>query len=80
MKLFNALMFAVSHPGTFKNRTKRVVRDAYEARFGLTANAKQRETLDHWDKKSAGSGEADATIEEEFSAFQPSRIGTSCRP
>lgn len=70
MKLFNALMFVISHPGTFKNRTRRVVRDAYEGRFGLTA--KQRERLDDWDKKSAESDEADATTEEEFGAFYDS--------
>lgn len=70
MKLFNAVMFVVSHPGTFKHRTKRVVRDAYEARFGLTA--KQRQRLDHWDKKDAVSDEPDATTEEEFDTFHDS--------
>lgn len=36
MKLFNAVMFVVSHPGTFKYRTQRMIRVAYEEQFGLT--------------------------------------------
>jgi hypothetical protein len=70
MKLFNAMTFVVSHQGTFKNRTKRVVRDAYEGRFGLTT--KQRERLDHWDKMKAASDEPDVTTEEEFDALYDS--------
>ena len=70
MKLFNASMFVVSHPGDFQEPHKRVVRDAYEGWFGLMA--KQIERLDHWDKKSAEIDEADATTEEEFGAFYDS--------
>src|SRR4051794_34958740 len=44
IKLFNAVMFVVSHPGTFKYRTKRIIRVAYEGQFGLTV--KQRPKLD----------------------------------
>ena len=62
-KLYNAVMFVVSHPGTFKYRTKRVIRAAYEMRFSITM--KQRSRLDEWEMKGAGSGEDDATTEEE---------------
>jgi hypothetical protein len=62
-KLYNAVMFVVSHPGTFKYKTKRVIRAAYEMRFSITM--KQRLRLDEWEKKGAGSGEDDATTEEE---------------
>jgi hypothetical protein len=63
MKLFNAVMFVVSHPGTFKYRTKRVVRVAYEERFRPTT--KQRARLDQWEKGEAANYETDATTEEE---------------
>lgn len=56
-------MFVVSHPGTFKYKTKRVVRAAYEMRFNITM--KQRSRLDEWEKKGADSGEDDATTEED---------------
>jgi hypothetical protein len=62
-KLYNAVMFVVSQPVTFKYRTKRVIRAAYEARFNITV--KQRSKLDEWEVKGAGSGEVDATTEEE---------------
>jgi hypothetical protein len=42
MKLFNAVMFVVSYPGTFKYRTKRVTWVAYEERFRLTTKQKAR--------------------------------------
>ena len=63
MKLFNAVMFVVSHPGTFKYRTKRVIRVAYEERFRPTT--KQRARLDQWEKGEAGNDATDATTEEE---------------
>lgn len=62
-KLYNAVMFVVSHPGTFKYRTKRVIRAAYEMRFSITM--KQRSRLDEWEMKGAGSSEDDITTEEE---------------
>jgi hypothetical protein len=42
MKLFNIVMFVISHLGTFKYRTKRVTRVAYEERFRLTIKQKTR--------------------------------------
>jgi hypothetical protein len=63
MKLFNAVMFVVSHPGTFKYRTKRMVRVAYEERFRLTD--KQRSRLNQWEKGEAANSATDATTEEE---------------
>ncbi|KAF2270531.1 hypothetical protein CC78DRAFT_485330 [Lojkania enalia] len=63
MKLFNAVMFVVSHPGSFKYRAKRLIRVAYEERFGLVA--KQRARLDQWEKGTAADYATDATTEEE---------------
>jgi len=63
MRLFNAVMFIVSHPGTFKYRTKRVIRVEYEERFRVTT--KQRARLDQWEKGEAAIYETDATTEEE---------------
>ncbi|KAF2463440.1 uncharacterized protein BDR25DRAFT_329674 [Lindgomyces ingoldianus] len=48
MKLFNAVMFVVSHPRTFKYRAKRMIRLAYEERFRVTT--KQKARLDEWEK------------------------------
>ena len=36
IKVFNAVLFVVSHPGTFKWRTRSMVRAAYEERFVLS--------------------------------------------
>jgi hypothetical protein len=63
MKLFNAVIFVVSHPGTFKDRTKRMVRVAYEEQFRLTF--KQRVRLDQWEKGETADSEVDMTTEEE---------------
>ena len=63
MKLYNAVMFVVSHPGTFKHRTKRVIRVAFEERFRPTT--KQRARLDQWEKGEAANYATDATTEEE---------------
>jgi hypothetical protein len=46
VKAFNAVLFVVSHPGTFKWRTRTVVRAAYEERF--VVSAKQMVRLDQW--------------------------------
>lgn len=67
MKLFNAVMFVVSHSGTFKNRTKRVVRVAYEERFSPTY--KQRTRLDQWEKGEAANYATDATTEEDDDCY-----------
>lgn len=63
MKLYNAVMFVVSHPGTFKYRTKRVIRLAYDDRFIPTI--KQRLRLDQWDKGEATTDKKEETTEEE---------------
>ncbi|KAI2769927.1 hypothetical protein F4815DRAFT_437571 [Daldinia loculata] len=43
---YNAALFVVSHPGTFKQRTRKIVRDAFEERFLVTE--KQKKGLDMW--------------------------------
>jgi hypothetical protein len=70
-KVFNAVLFVVSHSGTFKWRTRSVVRAAYEERFVLST--KQRVRLDQWEKgdaaKRAEDDDGDATTEEEVSDY-----------
>jgi hypothetical protein len=66
IKVFNGVLFVVSHPGTFKLRTRTVIRLAYEERFVTTE--KQRTALAKWVKKGAGFGEEmeeDLTTSEE---------------
>jgi hypothetical protein len=50
-KVFNGVLFVVSHSGTFKWRTRSVVRAAYEERFVLST--KQRARLNQWEKGDA---------------------------
>jgi hypothetical protein len=68
-KIFNTVLFLVSHSGTFKWRTKRVVRAAYEERF--VVSTKQRASLDRWEKADAAElaaeEDSDVTTEEEMS-------------
>ena len=63
MKHFSAVMFVLSHPGTFQYRTKRVTRVAYEERFRLTT--KQKARLDQWEKGETVNDAIDVTTEEE---------------
>jgi hypothetical protein len=63
-KAYNAVLFVVSHPGTFKWRTRTVVRAAYEDRF--VVSQKQAARLDQWLKGvTADDFEDDVTTEEE---------------
>jgi hypothetical protein len=48
-KVFNAVLYLVSHAATFKWRTRSVVRAAYEERF--VVSTKQKAALDKWEKK-----------------------------
>jgi hypothetical protein len=68
-KIFNAVLFLVSHSATFKWRTRRVVRAAYEERF--VVSTKQTARLDVWEKKDAAKlaveDAGDVTTEEEGS-------------
>jgi hypothetical protein len=68
-KVYNAVMFIVSHAHTFQSRTRKVVRAAYEERFFVSV--KQRAGLDKWEKTDAAElaeedeDENDVTTEEE---------------
>ncbi|KFZ23337.1 hypothetical protein V502_02200 [Pseudogymnoascus sp. VKM F-4520 (FW-2644)] len=68
-KVYNAVMFVVSHANTFKWRTRKVVRAAYEERF--VVSVKQTAGLDKWEKtdaaKLAKEDDEDVTTEEEDS-------------
>jgi hypothetical protein len=70
-KVFNAVLFVVSHSGTFKWRTRTVIRAAYEERF--VVSAKQKVVLDKWEKgesaKRATDNDSDVTTEEEESDY-----------
>lgn len=63
LKIFNAVMFVVSHPGTFEYRTKRVVRLAYDDTF--TPTLKQKVRLDQWETSGVADRGPDVTTEEE---------------
>ncbi len=68
-KVFNAVLYLVSHAATFKWRTRSVVRAAYEERFVIST--KQTAGLDKWEKKDAAKlaveDAGDVTTEEEKS-------------
>ncbi|KAK1835687.1 hypothetical protein QBC39DRAFT_274801 [Podospora conica] len=63
---FNAAFFVVSHPSIFRPRTRRVVREAFEDRFGLTY--KQKVQMDEYrntrDVEDFDKGEDETTEEE----------------
>ncbi|KAL2820988.1 hypothetical protein BDW59DRAFT_174311 [Aspergillus cavernicola] len=65
-KVYNAVLFVVSHPGTFKWRTRTVVRAAYEEQFMISP--KQRVTLSKWESKDQVSDD-DNTTEDEFEDY-----------
>ncbi|CAG8958415.1 hypothetical protein HYFRA_00011092 [Hymenoscyphus fraxineus] len=68
-QVYNAVLFVVSHSGTFKWRTRTIVRAAYEERFDVSE--KQKRGLDKWVKKDDSGvplnleDESDATTEED---------------
>ena len=68
-KVFNAVLYLVSHAATFKWRTRSVVRAAYEERFVIST--KQTAGLNKWEKKDtaklAVEDAGDVTTEEEKS-------------
>ena len=68
-KVFNAVLYLVSHAATFKWRTRSVVRAAYEERF--VVSTKQKAALDKWEKKDpaklAVEDAGDVTTDEEES-------------
>jgi hypothetical protein len=64
VKVYNAVLFVVSHSATFKWKTRTVVRAAYEERFVVTV--KQMARLDEWLKRDTEDDvEEDVTTEEE---------------
>lgn len=65
-KVFNAVLFVVSHSGTFKWRIRAVVRAAYEERF--VVSSKQKAMLDRWSKLKPAEDVSDdyMTTEDDF--------------
>lgn len=70
VKIFDAVMFVVSHPGTFEYRTKRVVRLAYDETF--TPTLKQRAKLDQWENIEAADSGPEVPTEQESSSLSHS--------
>lgn len=72
VKVYNAVLFIVSHSSTFKWRTRKVIRAAYEARFILSS--KQKAQLDKWEKSDAAKlaleDQRDVTTEQEVSDLE----------
>lgn len=66
-KMFNAVLFVVSHSATFKWRARVVIRAAYEERF--VVSDKQSARLDEWvkgdEKEKAGDTDESSTTEDE---------------
>ncbi|KAJ5143981.1 uncharacterized protein N7515_002768 [Penicillium bovifimosum] len=63
-KVYNAVLFVVSYPGTFKQSTRIVLRSAFEERF--VVSKKQRSQLDRWQMgvTTDSSGEENTTEDE----------------
>lgn len=65
-KVYNAVLFVVSHPGTFKQGTRTAVRSVFDERF--VVSTKQRSQLDRWKKGATiNSSGDDNTTEDESS-------------
>jgi hypothetical protein len=63
-KVYNAVQFIVSHPGTFKQGTRTAVRSVFEERF--VVSKKQRNQLDRWAKGNTTNwSEGETTTEDE---------------
>ncbi|KAJ5111460.1 hypothetical protein N7532_001995 [Penicillium argentinense] len=56
-KVYNAVLFIVSHPGTFKKSTRIAVRSVFEERFVISM--KQRSQLDRWRKRDTTNSSGD---------------------
>ncbi|KAJ5159328.1 uncharacterized protein N7500_008979 [Penicillium coprophilum] len=64
-KVYNAVLFVVSHPGTFKQGTRVAVRSSFDERFVLST--KQRIQLDRWKREDTTTRSGDeGTTEEEY--------------
>ncbi|KAI0569391.1 hypothetical protein PtrSN002B_011785 [Pyrenophora tritici-repentis] len=78
--IFNAVLFVISHPGTFKWKTRNAVRAVYESRFMLSV--KQRVNLDRWHEldssEQADTHEDDVTTEEDNLDWYDSDYYDSC--
>ncbi|KAI9042484.1 geranylgeranyl pyrophosphate synthetase [Aspergillus affinis] len=64
-KFYNAVLFVVSHPGTFKWRTRILVLAAYKERFLITS--KQSAQLDQWCRRVNHGSEDEGTTDEKDS-------------
>ncbi|KAJ5449523.1 uncharacterized protein N7458_005972, partial [Penicillium daleae] len=63
-KVYNAVLFVVSHPATFKQGTRAAVRSVFDERF--VVSTKQRSQLDRWKKGATihSSGDENTTEDE----------------
>ncbi|KAJ5836388.1 hypothetical protein N7447_002414 [Penicillium robsamsonii] len=63
--VYNAVLFIVSHPGTFKQGTRIAVRSVFEERF--VVSTKQRSQLDRWKKGNTTNSSSDENTTEDES-------------
>lgn len=67
-QIFNAVLFIVSHPRTFKSKTRKAVRAVYDTRY--MSSRRQIVKLDQWVKNDITTGgdvdDGDTTTEEEY--------------
>lgn len=68
-KVYNAVLFVVSHPGTFKQGTRTTVRSVFDERF--VVSTKQRSQLDRWKKGATinSSGDNNTTEDESSKSY-----------
>ncbi|KAI0106711.1 hypothetical protein F4814DRAFT_451923 [Daldinia grandis] len=64
---YDTALFVVSHPGTFKERTRKMVREAFEERFIVTE--KQKKGLDKWPVSGPSEDLEDGSTTEEYSDY-----------
>ena len=64
---YNAVQYIVSHYRKFKPKTRKMVREAYEAKVVMTL--KQRQGLDKWPVTERGQDSEESTVAEDDSPF-----------
>lgn len=62
-KMFNAVLYVLSHARIFGSRTRKIVRSAYDVRF--LPSAKQRTQMNRWNTEVSECGQSDATTDDQ---------------
>lgn len=69
-KIYNAVLYVVSHPGTFGARTRRIVRDICDRQ--LQFSAKQKTSMDRWKTGGVASEDDSTTASSSYDYFDSS--------